>query len=489
MCGKMRNDTAMKSKGFSVQKRTDQWENEVIEKNLPPDKHIPFSYGDRFIPRRFLLSTCERNLKLAPSKPPRDVLQLCTSVNYWRENAFIPMMNVINQMNDDRIYSLADPAVKSAGSMTRIKCRERNPCKIGLDWPCKPRHKPCAYSDITFDLPDYNTNCEQNLVDWSTKGQIALSFGQDVIIWQSKEDITMAFNIQCPSSLAFSPSGEFLAIGCKCLNFPALELWDVARTDDFSIFCGKVFNLWYGDVLCIEWNTTGTQIVCGTRFGTIYVLSVPELFTIKKLQKYHLPITILRFSPTMRYLATGDAEGNIVIYNSNMYTEYLSVKSRRKLNVVFDWHPWTGVDLAISEDVPASIVLLHVPSKKIVAYYQQNGRKFAINSISFSKITGELLVSTSSQDGGLCNDYKVLVMSSLDRIVDILRIPDGGARFLTWSPDGTRVATTGSDETLTMWKFCPDSSPNYFRRLNGPKDSTTLENKYGNQFRKWYNIK
>lgn len=92
-------------------------------------------------------------------------------------------------------------------------------------------------------------------------------------------------------------------------------------------------------------------------------------------------------------------------------------------------------------------------------------------------------------DGSVCNDYKVLVMSSLDRIVDILRIPDGGARFLTWSPDGTKVATTGSDETLTMWKFCPTRRTNYFKRLNGPKESRSIETKYGNQFRKWCNLK
>uniref|UniRef100_A0A1I8Q0Z1 WD repeat-containing protein 55 homolog n=2 Tax=Stomoxys calcitrans TaxID=35570 RepID=A0A1I8Q0Z1_STOCA len=186
----------------------------------------------------------------------------------------------------------------------------------------------------------------------------------------------MAFNIKCPRSLAYSPSGEFLAIGCKSVGFPALELWDVSCTDDFSVVSGKIFHKKYGDVLCIEWT-------------------VSELNTLKKIRKHHLPITIIRFSPNMRYLAAGDAEGNIVVYNWSMCTPYLFVKSRRKLSVVFDWHPWTGVDLAISEDVPASIVLLHVPSKRIVAYYQQNNKKFSINSISFSKVTGELLVSTS----------------------------------------------------------------------------------------------
>lgn len=50
-----------------------------------------------------------------------------------------------------------------------------------------------------------------------------------------------------------------------------------------------------------------------------------------------------------------------------------------------------------AEKVPASIILLHVPSKKIVGYYQQADRRTIINSISFSKLTGELLVSISNR--------------------------------------------------------------------------------------------
>ncbi|XP_075160540.1 cdc20/fizzy protein cortex isoform X2 [Haematobia irritans] len=410
-----------------VKKRADQWENEVTTKTHPPDKPIPISYGDRFIPRRFLLSACEKNLKFSTAQPIRDFLKLCSKENYWRENTFIPMINTIAEMKNGRIYSLVDPVVKSTGFLACTQYRNRR-SQIGLDWPCKPRSRPCAYSDLTFDLPDYDS-----------------SF--------------------------------------------ALELWDVSCTDDFCVANGKIFQMLYGDILCIEWTLSEKQIVCGTQHGTMYVLSIPELNTLKKIRKHQLPITIMRFSPTMRYLATGDSEGNIVIYDWSVCKAYFYVKSRRKLSVVFDWHPWTGVDLAISEDVPASIVILHVPSKKIVAYYQQNGNEFSINSISFSKITGELLVSTSIRDGGICSDYKVLVMSSLDRIVDILRIPDGGARFLTWSPDGTRVATTGSDETLTMWKFCPSRRTNCFKLVNGRSEGSSFETRYGNQFRKWCNLK
>lgn len=68
------------------------------------------------------------------------------------------MLNIITEMTDSRIYSLVDPVVKSTGFIARTRCRERGH-KIGLDWPCKPRAKPCAYSDITFDLPDYDSSC------------------------------------------------------------------------------------------------------------------------------------------------------------------------------------------------------------------------------------------------------------------------------------------------------------------------------------------
>ncbi|TMW47318.1 hypothetical protein DOY81_007598, partial [Sarcophaga bullata] len=458
-------------------------------KIYPPDKLIPSFYGDRFIPRRLFLKDCEKNLKFSVKKPITDVFSLSANYGYWRTNTFLPAINFTLEMTQNRILKLMDPIVKSTCCLVRTRFREcKHKNNMEFDWPCRPRSKPSASIDTTFDLPDYDSRCDQNLVDWSTRGQIAVSFGHDVIIWQSKEDITMAFEIKCPSSLAYNPNGELLAIGCKSCEYPVLELWDVSCSQDFCIISGRVFSLKHGAVQCIEWTLSGKQIVCGTSNGSIYVLSVPDMNTIKKIRKRNLPITIARFSPNMRYLATGDSEGNIYIYNWNTCSVYLYVRSKRKLNIIFDWHPWTGVDLAISTDLPASIMLLHVPTKKIVAYYQQNGSKISINCISFSKLTGELLVSISNQDGTVCSDYKVVVLSSLDRMVDILRIPDGGARFLMWSPDGTRVATTGNDETLTMWNFYSAKKSKFFGKLNGAKEKTSMESKFGNQFLRWCNL-
>ena len=32
-----------------------------------------------------------------------------------------------------------------------------------FDWPCRPRSKPSASIDTTFDLPDYDSRCGKEL--------------------------------------------------------------------------------------------------------------------------------------------------------------------------------------------------------------------------------------------------------------------------------------------------------------------------------------
>lgn len=239
---------------------------------------------------------------------------------------------------------------------------------------------------------------EENMIDWSSNGQIAVLFGHDVMIWKSKEDITMVFNVRYPSALAYSPNGEYLAISCKtgehpgeqiklklkpelilfalslslfwaripeildetrpsytnfCL-FLVVELWDV-QSPNFSVQSGQIFEHKYTHILALAWDRPGTHLVCGSHFGTIFVLSVPNMNIIMKFHKHYLPITIIRFSPNRRYMASGDEEGNLVVYNWGSCSVHLYIYSRRGLRVVFDWHPWTDSDLVICKYYPFKI--------------------------------------------------------------------------------------------------------------------------------------
>lgn len=111
------------------------------------------------------------------------------------------------------------------------------------DWPCKPRSRPMAFPKATHDMPelsctsfgkDYYTIRERNshassdhisdlnLMDWSITDQMAVSFGQDIIVWHNRDETTMVFSVKNPAALKYSKDGKYLAIGCMDHGFPGM---------------------------------------------------------------------------------------------------------------------------------------------------------------------------------------------------------------------------------------------------------------------------
>lgn len=50
---------------------------------------------------------------------------------------------------------------------------------------------------------------------------------------------------------------------------------------------------------------------------------------------------------------------------------------------------------------------------------------------------------------------EILVLASLNRVVDLMSHQDRGTLFLMWNPDGTKIATGGLDDTFSLWNFFP----------------------------------
>uniref|UniRef100_A0A182WX62 WD_REPEATS_REGION domain-containing protein n=1 Tax=Anopheles quadriannulatus TaxID=34691 RepID=A0A182WX62_ANOQN len=55
---------------------------------------------------------------------------------------------------------------------------------------------------------------------------------------------------------------------------------------------------------------------------------------------------------------------------------------------------------------------------------------------------------------------EILVLASMDRVVDVMRNHDDCIVHLLWSPDGKQLASVGYDETLTIWNFFGTSPTN-----------------------------
>lgn len=105
---------------------------------------------------------------------------------------------------------------------------------------------------------------------------------------------------------------------------------------------------------------------------------------------------------------------------------------------------WATFELKINfsftaTTIPAKIRLINLTSKTIEAYYRRSDKKCRIDSLSFNKLSAELVVSFSilGDEGVVKNE--ILVMASMNRVVDTLSVHEKSVFFLMWNPDGTQL--------------------------------------------------
>ncbi|KAH8263242.1 hypothetical protein KR044_006441, partial [Drosophila immigrans] len=465
LCASPRKNSLMDQNAVPpfIKGRRDDWKHEVHKSQC--NVNLQFMYGDRFIPKRFNAEHINYNLKYLGTNLEKDILMTDQMLvcSYWRQNSFVRAINETFGVCNSRLLQFSN-LQSHLSELSRSRSQD-------LDWSCTPRPRPMAYPNTTHEMPELCSSVDHNLMDWSLNGHMAVSFGQDVIIWHNQDETTMVFSVKRPRSLKYSPNGRYLAMGCTDSQHPVLELWKLQTVREFLVADGKYFQKSVGAICAIEWSQDSEKIVCGTSSGLLVVLQMPKLRTLHKLHKHNVEITCIRYSPHGQYLASADIQGQIYIYHSRQFKVLTRLRSKSS-SVIFDWHPWSGVELAVckythkthfylnkldttflAEKSPPSIYIFNVPRREIVAFYQRADKKILINSINFSKITGELLVNVYRYDDQGCLNCEILVLSSFNRVVDIMGYKEGGMIFLMWSPDGTKIATAGLDESLSIWNF------------------------------------
>ncbi|XP_025198394.1 uncharacterized protein LOC112596804 [Melanaphis sacchari] len=157
----------------------------------------------------------------------------------------------------------------------------------------------------------------------------------------------------------------------------------------------------------------------------------------------------------------------------------------------FAWHPWKyalmcyavtstpqdGMQMYVNRKSPSWFVLANACKGQVLKRIEQTASNCCptmnilhvnTHSMTFSRLTGELLVSATTvysvRDNAysspiLVEKHSVVVMHALDRIVETLSSShtDRGL-FFAWSPDGKRIALTSSDESLRIWNFWPSGN-------------------------------
>lgn len=154
----------------------------------------------------------------------------------------------------------------------------------------------------------------------------------------------------------------------------------------------------------------------------------------------------IKFSAKYQYLATLDDSYTLCIWYWDGMTLESKFVTTKESEVRFEWHPWKVNELVVAETLPAKLSVIDVSTRKVIASYTKllNIEKVCITAISFNKLTAELLVSLWYK---VTKKSEILVLSSMDRVVDVLEAHDRMVFYLIWSPNGKILGKCYSEAT------------------------------------------
>lgn len=134
------------------------------------------------------------------------------TASYWRQSGFISAINSSFGIQERRLLQFSSLQGTSPEAVAN--------CSADVDWPCNPRPRPIAIQNATHEMPGIGSPVNYNMMDWSPNDMVAVSSGQDIMLWHNLDETTMVFSVDSPTSLRYSPDGKFLAIGCFDGNYP-----------------------------------------------------------------------------------------------------------------------------------------------------------------------------------------------------------------------------------------------------------------------------
>ncbi|XP_037025432.1 protein cortex [Bradysia coprophila] len=459
-----RTDNTTIQKPVNLKKNRDALRNEIMKVSQLLS-FIPNSYGDRYISRRYNKYDPQQNfvrpvLMNGFDKCDDDFVQVKYDDGFWRPYALRESLKTSIKMSKETVLHFHDYLTKDFlnKSLDRrfASCQntEMTANKQKFDWPCLPRRRAIAATEISHVLSNYCFYSDLSVITWSRAGKMTASFGEDLVIWIPKGKSSITYELKGITCLAYNFDGKYLAVGTKLEEkLPQIQIWDLS-SDSVGVFITSwKYSRRKDEVRSVIWDPKNSFIVSGTLSGNVYVHNCSiSLRILKTLVCAKLCINTVQISANQMFLSAADKGGNVFVWNMQTYESVFKWSEKGVNRALIAWHPWKETYLIIATRLPASIRLIDVRAHEMIAHYNRTDELCRIDAITFSPRSAELVVSVTIFDDAETS-YEILVLASLDRVVDLLSIHDGCVKCLLWNADGSMLATAGNDNMLNVWNF------------------------------------
>ena len=295
-----------------------------------------------------------------------------------------------------------------------------------------------------------------NLLDWSSKDQIAVGCTTSVILWNNnKTQSEILLNYPCEnleesenyiekyvSSLIWSNEGDKLAVGH---SLGCVEIYDVIKKKLITNFRGHT-----GRVGVVSWN--GNIISSGSKDCNILTRDIRcknnnENIIIKYVG-HNQEVCGLKWSFDGSQLASGGNDNNLMIWNLHSTRPMMCNNSHLAAVKAIAWSPHQHNILASGGGTAdRTIRFWNTSTFENVLKYDTGSQ---VCNLVFSKTSNELV----STHGFSLNQINIWKLPNLNKTATLMG-HTFRVLYLGLSPNGQNIVTGAGDQTLKFWNVFP----------------------------------
>ena len=306
-----------------------------------------------------------------------------------------------------------------------------------------------------------------NLLDWSSKDQIAVGCTTNVVLWNNnKTQSEILLNYPCGnleesenfvekyvSSLIWSNEGDKLAVGH---SLGCVEIYDVNKKKMISNYGGHT-----GRVGVVSWN--GNIISSGSKDCNIITRDIRcknnnENIIVRYLG-HSQEVCGLKWSFDGSQLASGGNDNNLMIWNLHSTKPNVCNNSHLAAVKAIAWSPHHHNILASGGGTAdRTIRFWNTSTFENILKYDTGSQ---VCNLVFSKTSNELI----STHGFSLNQINIWKLPNLTKTATLIG-HTFRVLYLGLSPNGQNIVTGAGDQTLKFWNVFPpfkaDNNSNLF---------------------------